>query len=111
MRDRDRQGQTDEGGGRAHGVIKIREADFGTYQTLGMINQKKEDGWTPWKCTRRRFSSIHRVPMRLQSLAACQASGGQLSDAVISYEQVVMMDTGARGSHQDLAEIYREAGQ
>ena len=39
-------------------------------------------------------------------MAACQAAAGSTNDAIISYEQVVMMDTNATEAYRELGDIY-----
>ncbi|MBN1128629.1 MAG: tetratricopeptide repeat protein, partial [Chitinispirillaceae bacterium] len=103
-------GQTDEVIVALSGVVKSGEADFGTYQTLGMIYQKKAD----WRRAIEMYQKALQIDPQssdaLAALAACQAAGGSLSDAVISYEQVVMMDSGAVDALKELADIYAKQG-
>ena len=42
----------------------------------------------------------------LSALAGCQAASGAVNDAIISYEQVVMMDTAATDSYRELGHSY-----
>jgi tetratricopeptide (TPR) repeat protein len=103
-------GQTDEVVVALMGVIKSGEADFGTYQTLGMINQKKGRWVDAMELYQKALQLDPQSSDALASLAACQAAGGQLNDAIISYEQVVMMDTGAVEAIKELADIYAKQG-
>jgi tetratricopeptide (TPR) repeat protein len=103
-------GQTDEVLFALMGVIKSGEADFSTYQTLGMINQKKGRWVDAIEMYQKALQLDPQNSDALASLAACQASGGQLNDAIISYEQVVMMDTGAVEAIKELADIYAKQG-
>ena len=53
---------------------------------------------------------MRRTMSRLSALAACQAASGALNDAIISYEQVVMMDTNASNAYNELGDIYYKQG-
>ena len=87
-------------------MIKSGEADLGTYQTLGMIYQKK--GAYP-KAIEMYQKALQLDPQSndaLSALAGCQAASGAVNDAIISYEQVVMMDTAATDSYRELGDLY-----
>jgi tetratricopeptide (TPR) repeat protein len=103
-------GQTDEVIVALSGVIKSGEADFGTYQTMGMIFQKKGKWIDAIEMYQKALQLDPQSSDALASLAACQAAGGQLNDAIISYEQVVMMDTGAVEALKELGDIYAKQG-
>jgi tetratricopeptide (TPR) repeat protein len=103
-------GQTDEVIVALSGVVKSGEADFGAYQTLGMIYQKKKNWAKAIEMYQKALQLDPQSSDALSALAASQAEGGALNDAVISYEQVVMMDTGATDAFKELADIYAKQG-
>ena len=103
-------GQQDEVITALSGVIASGEADFGTYQTMGLMYQKK--GVYP-KAIEMYQKALQLDPQSneaLSALASCQAASGALNDAIISYEQVVMMDTGAAPEMRELGDIYFKQG-
>jgi tetratricopeptide (TPR) repeat protein len=103
-------GQHDEVITALSGVIKSGEADAGTYQTLGMIYQKKKDYPNAIAMYQKGLQIDPKSVEMLSALAASQAAGGAVSDAVISYEQVVMMDTSATEAYHELGNIYFQQG-
>ncbi|MBN2189480.1 MAG: tetratricopeptide repeat protein [Chitinispirillaceae bacterium] len=103
-------GQHDEVITALTGVIRSGEADAGTYQTLGLIYQKKKDYPNAIAMYQKGLQIDPKSVEILSALAASQAAGGALSDAVISYEQVVMMDTGATEAYHELGDIYFKQG-
>lgn len=103
-------GQQDEVITALSGVIKSGEADAGTYQTLGMIYQKKKDYQNAIFMYQKALQLDPKSNETLAALAASQAAGGAINDAVISYEQVVMMDTSATDAYHELGNIYFQQG-
>lgn len=99
-------GQTDEVITALSGVVAGGEADLGTYQTLGMIYQKKGNYPKAIEMFQKAASLDMQSNEVLSSLAACQAANGSLNDAIISYEQVVMMDSNATNDFKALGDIY-----
>ncbi len=88
------------------GVIQSGEADFGTYQTLGMIYEKKKSYKSAADMYQKALQMDPQNTDALVALGDCQAGLGQLSDAVISYEQAVMMNPKAVEEHKTLGDLY-----
>jgi tetratricopeptide (TPR) repeat protein len=103
-------GQQDEVIAALSGVVKSGEADAGTYQTLGMIYQKKKDYQNAIFMYQKALQLDQKNNETLAALAASQAASGAVNDAVISYEQVVMMDTNATDAYHELGDIYFQQG-
>lgn len=87
-------------------LIQSGDADAGTFTTLGMIYEKKK---MTTKAIELYKSALQKEPSNvdaLSSLAACQASIGDVNSAIISYEQVVMMNNKAVNEYKYLGELY-----
>jgi tetratricopeptide (TPR) repeat protein len=92
-------------------VINAGEADLGTYTTLGMIFQKKKIYGKAVEMYQKALQLDPSNVDALSALASCQAANGDLNGAVISYEQAVMMNTGATEELKELGEIYLKLGR
>jgi tetratricopeptide (TPR) repeat protein len=103
-------GQQDEVIAALSGVVQSGEADAGTYQTMGMIYQKKGDYQKAIGMYQKALQLDPKSIESLAALAACQGAAGAVNDAVISYEQVVMMDTNATDAYHELGDIYYKQG-
>jgi pentatricopeptide repeat protein len=99
-------GQQDEVITALSGVVNSGEADFGTYQTMGLMYQKKGVYQKAIEMYQKALQLDPQSNEALSALASCQAASGALNDAIISYEQVVMMDTGATNEMRELGDIY-----
>ena len=88
------------------GVIKAGGADPGTYLTLGLIYQKKKEYIDAIEMYQ---AALKREPANFEALAAlasCQAANGTIRDAIVSYEQAIMMNSGAVSEYRDLGSLY-----
>ncbi|KMQ52871.1 putative PEP-CTERM system TPR-repeat lipoprotein [Chitinispirillum alkaliphilum] len=88
------------------GVINSGDADFGTYTTLGMIYQRRDDHE---KAIDMYQSALQLDPQNTDALTALgtsQAASGDLNGAIISYEQAVMMNPDAVEEYRELGDIY-----
>ncbi|NLG17770.1 MAG: tetratricopeptide repeat protein [Fibrobacter sp.] len=99
-------GQQDEVITTLTGVIKAGEADLGTYTTLGMIFQKKKIFGKAIEMYQKALQMDPANVDAISALASCQAANGDLNAAVISYEQAVMMNSGATEELKELGELY-----
>jgi tetratricopeptide (TPR) repeat protein len=99
-------GQQDEVITALTGVVNSGEADVGTYQTIGLMYQKKNNYPKAIEMYQKALQLDPQNNEALSSLAQCQAASGALNDAIISYEQVVMMDTAASTEVRELGDIY-----
>lgn len=88
------------------GLIKSGDADAGTYTTLGLIYEKKK---MSAKALEMYQSALQREPSNidaLTALAGCQASIGDVNGAIISYEQILMMNPKTVNEYKELGELY-----
>jgi tetratricopeptide (TPR) repeat protein len=88
------------------GLIKSGDADGGTYTTLGLIYEKKK---MSTKAIEMYQSALQREPSNVDALAAmagCQASIGDVNGAIISYEQILMMNPKAVNEYKKLGDLY-----
>jgi len=86
--------------------IKSGEASADDYSTLGMIYQRKK---VYPSAIENYQKSLQVNPQNLEvltSLAETQASAGQAGDAIVTYEQVIMMNTKASGEYKSLGDLY-----
>jgi len=99
-------GQTTEVVTALTAVIKNGDADAGTYTTLGMIYQDRSQ----YKDAMEMYTKAARLEPAnidvLTALASCQAASGDIKAAVISYEQVVMMNANAANEYKELGDLY-----
>lgn len=99
-------GQTTEVVTALTAIIKNGDADVGTYTTLGVIYQNRSQ----YKEAMEMYTKAARLEPSnvdvLTALAGCQAALGDVKAAIISYEQVVMMNSGAAQEYKDLADLY-----
>ncbi len=87
-------------------LIQTGDADVGTFTTMGMIYEKKK---MSTKAIEMYKSALQKEPSNveaLSALAACQASIGDVNNAIISYEQVIMMNNKAVNEYKFLGELY-----
>jgi tetratricopeptide (TPR) repeat protein len=99
-------GQTDEVIKALSGVIKQGEADLSTYTTLGMIYQKKAMYTNARDMYQKALQIEPSNVDALVSLAECYAQIGNIGDAVITYEQAVMMNPKASDEYKALGALY-----
>ncbi len=87
-------------------LITSGEADVGTYMTLGLIYEKKKMNTNAIEMY---HSALQKEPSNvdaLTSLAGCQAAIGDVNGAIISYEQVIMMNNKAVNEYRELGSLY-----
>ncbi len=99
-------GQQDEVIKALNGVIRTGEADFGTYQTLGMMYAKKK---LYDKSIEMYQKALQKQPQNVEalvSLAEAQAASDDIGAAVITYEQVVMMAPESGEEYKALGKLY-----
>jgi len=87
-------------------VINSGDADVGSYTTLGMIYQDRGQ----YKDALEMYTKAVKIePANVDALAAlasCQASLGDVKAAIITYEQVVMMNSEAKREYKELGDLY-----
>ena len=87
-------------------VVNSGDADVGSYTTLGMIYQDRGQ----YKDALEMYTKAVKIePANVDALAAlasCQAALGDVKAAIISYEQVVMMNAEAKREYKDLGDLY-----
>lgn len=91
------------------GLAESGEADAGTYTTLGLIYEKKK---MISKAVEMYQNALKKEPANidaLSALAACQAVLGDVNGAIISYEQIIMMNNKAVSEYKELGELYKRS--
>jgi len=104
-------GQQDEVISALSKVVANGEADVGTFTTLGMIYQKKKQYVNAIEMYQKALLKDPANFDALVALGACQASSGDLNQAIISYEQAVMMNPQVSAELKDLGELYIKLGR
>ncbi|MDR2592441.1 MAG: tetratricopeptide repeat protein [Chitinispirillales bacterium] len=99
-------GQTTEVVTALTAIIKNGDADVGTYTTLGMIYQNRSQYKEAMEMYTKAAGLEPSNVDVLTALAGCQAALGDVKAAIISYEQVVMMNAGAAQEYKELADLY-----
>ncbi|MCL2182161.1 MAG: tetratricopeptide repeat protein [Chitinispirillia bacterium] len=87
-------------------VIKNGEADVSTYNTLGMIYHGRKQYKEALGMYR---EALKLEPSNFDALVAMgqsQVASGDINGAVITYEQAVMMNTGAVQEYKELGDLY-----
>jgi tetratricopeptide (TPR) repeat protein len=88
------------------GIVASNQADAGTYTTLGLIYEKKN--------VMPRAIEMYQNALRLEpsnidalnALAASQAAIGDVNSAIITYEQIIMMNPKAVNEFKELGDLY-----
>jgi len=93
------------------GAIASGEADAGTYMTLGMIYQKNAAYPKALEMYQKAVQVEPQNPDALSALADCQAKSGDVGAAIISYEQVVMMNPNAENEYREMGALYAAQGK
>ncbi|MBN1757396.1 MAG: tetratricopeptide repeat protein [Chitinispirillaceae bacterium] len=88
------------------GVIKSGSADVSTYMTLGLIYQKKKKYIDAVEAYQKALQLEPSNFDALVALGSCQAVTGDISNAIVSYEQAVMMNTQAVDEFKELGDLY-----
>ena len=99
-------GQTEEVIKALSGVIKQGEADVATYSTLGMIYQKNGKYPEALDMYQKGLQIEPQNTDILFAMAETQAKMGTVNDAIITYEQGVMMNPKAGKEYQALGDLY-----
>jgi len=93
------------------GAINSNEADAGTYTTLGMIYQKSGKFPLALDMYQKAAQLDPQNLDILSSLAECQAKTGDRNGAIISYEQVIMMNSKVEKEYKELGDLYMKDGR
>jgi tetratricopeptide (TPR) repeat protein len=101
-------GQGDEAITACQRVIASKEADAGTYSTLGSIYSRKKMFDNAIEMYQNALQLQPSDVNLLADLADVQLSSGDKKSAAISYEQVVMMNSNAIKEYKILGDIYME---
>jgi tetratricopeptide (TPR) repeat protein len=88
------------------GIVASNQADAGTYTTLGLIYEKKN--------VMPRAIEMYQNALRIEpsnldalnALAASQAVIGDVNSAIITYEQIIMMNPKAVNEFKELGDLY-----
>ena len=92
-------------------AIAAKEANGALYAALGTIYQKHEQ----WQAAAKMFQEALKTDQSnlpvLTSLAQCQAKMGDLKNAVISYEQIVLMSPQAGAEYKALGDLHARLGK
>jgi tetratricopeptide (TPR) repeat protein len=99
-------GQTAEVITALNGVIKNGDAEIGTYTTLGLIYQGKKQYREAMEMYTKALVLEPSNFDALIALGACQAAAGDVSSAIITYEQSVMMNPNAGAEYKELGDLY-----
>lgn len=99
-------GEQDEVISALKGVINSGNAEVSTYLTLGLVYQKKKEYIDAIEMYQTALKKEPANYEALTALAACQDSNGDLRDAIVSYEQAIMMNSRAVTELRDLGNIY-----
>lgn len=92
-------------------VVQNGEADIGTFTTLGLIYQKKKQYTNAIDMYQKALQKDPANFDALVALGSCQAASGDLNQAIISYEQAVMMNAQVTTELKDLGELYMKLGR
>lgn len=93
------------------GVIKSGNADLSTYMTLGLMYQKKKDFIEAIEMYQKALQVEPSNFEALSSLAACQVENREAGDAIITYEQALMINPDAIEEQKILGDLYFKQGR
>jgi len=99
-------GQTAEVITALNGVIKNGDAEIGTYTTLGLIYQGKKQYREAMEMYTKALVLEPSNFDALIALGACQAAAGDISSAIITYEQSVIMNSSSVAEYRELGDLY-----
>jgi len=88
------------------GLVASNQADAGTYTTLGLIYEKKN---VMPRAIEMYQNALRKEPSNidaLNALAASQAIIGDVNSAIITYEQIIMMNPKAVNEYKELGDLY-----
>ncbi len=91
------------------GLIAAGNADLSTYMTLGLIYQKKKEYIDAAEMYQKALELDPSNFDALTALAACQAAAGDVGNAIVSYEQAIMMNPKAVYELKELGDLYLRA--
>lgn len=90
-------------------AIRLKETDFQVYDNLGdayiRVNNQKKALVNYTEALKINYKSI----TVFTKLARCQVNLGLLNEAILSYEQLVGLDT-AKGNYRTLGDLYKKRG-
>lgn len=90
-------------------VVKSGKADFGTYLTLGRIYQGGKNHIDAIEMYQKALELEPSDSDVLSSLASSQAAAGDVDGAIVSYEQVVMVNPGSYKEFRELGDLYSKS--
>ena len=90
------------------GVVKSGAADVSTFMTLGLIYQKKKQYANATEMYQKALGLEPSNFDALVALASCQAATGDNNNAIVSFEQAVMMNTDAVDELRELGDLYEK---
>jgi tetratricopeptide (TPR) repeat protein len=104
-------GQQDEVVTALTNLIKSGDADVGTYTTLGLIYEKKKNLQKAIEMYQNALILEPSNTDALNALANCQAVSGDIRNAIITYEQLVMMVKNPVVELKELGRLYLKDGK
>jgi tetratricopeptide (TPR) repeat protein len=93
------------------GAIAAGEADAQSYIALGNIYKKQKDYAAAAKMYQQALKTETNNVEVLTSLAECQATAGDANGAIITYEQVVLMNPKATREYKQLGDLNMKIGK
>ncbi|MBN1550046.1 tetratricopeptide repeat protein, partial [bacterium] len=91
------------------GVVAAGNADLSTYMTLGLMYQKKKEYIDAIEMYQKALELEPSNFDALTALASCQATSGEVGNAIVSYEQAIMMNPKAVAELKELGDLYLRA--
>ncbi|MBN1306618.1 MAG: tetratricopeptide repeat protein [Chitinispirillaceae bacterium] len=91
------------------GVVAAGGADVSTYMTLGLMYQKKKEHIEAIEMYQKALELEPSNFDALTALASCQAANGEIGNAIVSYEQAIMMNAKAVDELRELGDLYFRA--
>jgi tetratricopeptide (TPR) repeat protein len=91
------------------GAITAGEADLRAYKALGDIYKKRKQYASAVKMYQKALKEDAKNIEVLTSLARSQAAGGDIKNATVTYEQVVMMNPKATTEYKALGDLHARA--
>jgi len=104
-------GEQDEVVSALTGVVTSGNAEVSTYLTLGLVYQKKKaftDAIAMYQAALKMEPANYEA---LAALASCQEANGDLRNAIVSYEQAIMMNDSATAEYRELGNVYMREGR
>ncbi|MBN1575136.1 MAG: tetratricopeptide repeat protein [Chitinispirillaceae bacterium] len=88
------------------GVVAAGSADLSTYMTLGLMYQKKKEYIEAIEMYQKALELEPSNFDALTALASCQAANGEVGNAIVSYEQAIMMNAKTVDELKELGNLY-----